>query len=338
MKNMIRFLLALMVITSLATGVVMAKKVKFMVNMSGLVKNSFGIHITGDFQTIAGYAGGDWNSASTPMVQEPGDTNLYSLVVDLPAMSKFEYKFVNGVQFYEVEFVPIESRVGYNFNDSRWIFIDSLAPDTMVVGPLRFAGNAPMGMYCSRFVVDMQGLNIPATGVHVAGNFQNWDPASMRLYSFGGSVYEYIGYVDSTAGSIEFKYINGNAWGTDESVPATCATNNNRDQLMAKDTLLPTVCFASCVACPAVAVAEPRLVGMQIFPNPTQGDATVRVAGIAGEWTLRVLDLQGRILHTVMGSGDGEVQLARATLDAGLYCVRVTGVQGNSINQKLLVQ
>lgn len=338
MKNMIRQLLALIVISTLATGGVMAKKVKFMVNMSGLVKSSFGMHITGDFQTIAGYAGGDWNSASTPMVQEPGDTNLYSLVVDLPAMNKYEFKFVNGVQFYEVEFVPIESRVGYNFNDNRWIFIDSLAPDTMVVGPLRFAGNAPMGKYCARFVVDMQGLNIHSTGVHVAGDFQSWDPASMRLYSFGGSVYEYIGYVDSTAGGIEFKYINGNYWGIDEIVPGACATNGNRSQSMAKDSLLPTMCYSSCVACPTVAVVEPVVAGLQIFPNPTQGDATVKVVGIAGAWTLRVLDMQGRIVQSSAGEGEGHLQVARAALDAGFYCVRVTDVQGRSVTHKLLLQ
>ena len=112
---------------------VSAKKVKFAVDMTGQIINTTGIHISGDFQTIAGFPGGDWASNTTPLTQE-GTTDIYSIVVDIPAFAKYEYKFLNGDQFYEAEFVPVESRVGYNFDDNRWIYVDSLADDTSFVG------------------------------------------------------------------------------------------------------------------------------------------------------------------------------------------------------------
>jgi hypothetical protein len=340
MKNFLRTLGRLGALTALLLTLSMssaiAKKVKFVVDMSGLVKSSFGIHITGDFQTLAGYPGGDWNSTSTEMFQEPGDTNLYSLVVDIPAMTKYEYKFVNGVQFYEVEFVPIVSRVGYNFNDNRWIYIDSLDADTMVLAPLMFSKNAPIGQRCARFLVDMQGLTVPNTGVHVAGSFQNWDPASMRMYSFGGSVYEYIGYEDTTVTAIEYKYINGNAWGVDESVPGACATNNNRSTPLLVDTLLSAVCFASCVACPLVAIAQATAAELTIYPNPAVDVATIRLNHLDGDWSLRILDAQGRVVQQRSGAGAQSLRIAREGLQAGLYFVETVGADNSRTTQKLI--
>ena len=88
---------------------------------------------------------GDWASNTTTLTQE-GSTEIYSIVVDIPAFAKYEYKFLNGDQFYEAEFVPI-IRVGYNFNDNRWIYVDSLANDTTFVGAILFAGNAPAEIF-----------------------------------------------------------------------------------------------------------------------------------------------------------------------------------------------
>ena len=51
--------------------------------------------------------------------------------------------------------------------------------------------------------------------------------------------------------SYEYKFINGNAWGGDEGVPASCATNGNRGITVSAATTVPVVCFAQCVACPA---------------------------------------------------------------------------------------
>lgn len=322
-----------------AGNAVMAKKVKFMVNMQGWAISPAGMHITGDFQTVAGFAGGDWNSATTPLMQEPSDTNLYSIVVDIPAFSKYEYKFVNGDQFYEVEFVPVESRVGYNFNDSRWIYIDSLANDTTMIGPLRFSGNAPMGQYLMRFVVDMQEEpSIDPSGVHIAGDFQSWNPAANRMYSFVTGIWEHIAYVDSTVAYAVFKYVNGNAWGNDEIVPGACAAGFNRSLTVPKDTVLPTVCFGSCSACLTSGTASAWEPGLEIYPNPASASTLIRLPNHFGDWTVTVMDQQGRMQRRFDGAGEQAIRLERDGLASGLYFVTVRDADGRSSTQKLILQ
>lgn len=323
----------------LLAGTLQAKKVKFMVNMQGQVKSPNGIHVTGDFQTIAGYVGGDWNSASTSMAQSPTDTNLYSVVVDIPAMTKYEYKFVNGDQFYEVEFVPLVSRVGYNFNDNRWIYIDSLAPDTTVVGPLVFSGNAPAGYRGVRFIVDMQNEpSVSPAGVHVAGDFQGWDQTSMEMYSFVANIYEHIGFIDSTVAAAQYAFYNGDAASDVELVSGPCAINLNRAIAVPTDTALATVCFGSCDDCATASVGDQWQPRIAVYPNPATDRAVVRLDNHFGTWQLRVLDQQGRVVLTQAGSGEQAVQIERNGLGAGLYHVQVTDGDGRKSVQKLIFQ
>ena len=96
--------------------VAMAKKVKFAVNMLNETVNTTGVHVMGDFQQVAGFSNGNWQPNTTQCTQE-GSSTIYSVVVDIPANAKYEYIFLNGDQSYEVEFVPVICRVGYNFDD-----------------------------------------------------------------------------------------------------------------------------------------------------------------------------------------------------------------------------
>ena len=56
-----------------------AKKVKFAVDLTGQPISPNGVHITGDFQEIAGFPGGDWTSDGTPLTQE-GTSSIYSII------------------------------------------------------------------------------------------------------------------------------------------------------------------------------------------------------------------------------------------------------------------
>ncbi|MEY3928252.1 MAG: hypothetical protein RJA97_1259, partial [Bacteroidota bacterium] len=64
---------------------------------------------------------------------------------------------------------------------------------------------------------------ISADGIHVAGDFQGWNPgATEMLDADNDGIYEVTINVPANS-SIQYKFINGNAWGTDESVPAACS-------------------------------------------------------------------------------------------------------------------
>ncbi|MFM7721625.1 MAG: hypothetical protein ACKO7C_01340, partial [Bacteroidota bacterium] len=117
------------------------------------------------------------------------------------------------------------------------------------------------------FNVDMTGQTVSANGVHIAGNFNdvdglspaenpqyvNWDPAAIALADQGNGIWSVT--LDLVPQRYEFKFINGNAWGTDESVPNACRPNVNGDAnrywtisgLNATESM--TVCYASCAAC-----------------------------------------------------------------------------------------
>lgn len=269
------------------TSIAFAKKVKFSVDMDTITPNINGIHITGDFQDEAGFPV-DWDPATTQMTQE-GVTSIYSVVLDIPAFRHYEFKFVNGIFGYEVEFVPLESRVGYLFNDNRWIYIDSLANDTQIVKPVIYGMNAPAGKHLLRFKVDMRNeASISPNGVHIAGNFQGWDTTATYLYSFDGNIYEYIAYVDTGMPSFEheFKYFNGNSSGTQENVPIACSNAYaNRGVYVSKDTVLIAVCFSQCSPCAGNGISENDLSSsINIFPNPSS-DGKFQVVSYNSEIT-----------------------------------------------------
>lgn len=317
-----------------------AKKVKFAVDMTGIPISTLGMHIAGDFQTVAGFAGGDWMSGTTPLTQEVSDTNIYSIVVDIPAFRKYEYKFVNGDQFYEAEFVPIESRVGYNFDDNRWIYVDSLANDTTFFGAIRFAGNAPMGYHLLRLAVDVtHETTMDPAGTHVVGTFQGWNPVTSIMYKLNDTIDELIVFIDTTITSAQFKYVNGNAAGGYESVPAACATSGNRDFAVTKDTVLSVVCFSQCSACTSVGIAENSVTtSFKLYPNPTSDYSTLEFANDSNTHNVVLKDLSGRIVKSYVNIQTSSLQVEKGNLSAGIYFVSVINEAGRLSTSKLIIQ
>lgn len=330
-KTIITLILALIVNFSFA------KKVKFAVNMSGQTVSPNGVHVTGDFQTAAGYTGGNWLADVTLMKKET-DTNIYSVIVDIPALKKYEYKFVNGDKFYEVEFVPVESRVGYNFNDNRWLYVDSIANDTTFVGAILFAGNAPAGLTLLRFLVDMQSVAaVSSAGVHVAGNYQNWNTTSNRLYSFGDSVYEIISYVDT--GNYEYKYYNGNATINSENVPSSCAVGGNRGVYVSKDTVLNAVCFSKCFTCNNTGFETVMsMINHEVFPNPTNGFFTISFNDMIVYHHITLMDVTGKEIGNYDVYNDSSFSIERKYLEPGVYFIDISSGGNLRSSQKLIVQ
>jgi alpha-amylase len=327
-----KIVIVLMLVAVASTS--FAKKVKFACDMTGIPVLATGMHVSGDFQTAAGFAGGDWNSASTPLTQEPG-TDIYSIVVDIPAFTKYEYKFVNGDQFYEAEFVPEYSRVLYNFNDNRWLYIDSLANDTTFVGNIIFGGNAPVGLKLVRFYVDVQNISVSPAGIHLAGSFQGFNPTSTILYSFGGTVYEVIAYMPD--GTYEYKFINGNTGAGEEIIPGICSVNSNREIIVTEDVLLNPVCFGECSWC-TTGMAENSINNIQLFPNPTASSAKLMLDASIISPSIKLTDLEGRMVREYKNIEQGFVLIDKGQLNSGVYFVTVTGSNYQAPTAKLVFE
>jgi len=92
-------------------------------------------------------------------------------------------------------------------------------------------------------------------GVHVAGSFQGWDPAATELLDPDQDGVYSVDIEADAGDTIYFKYLNGNAWGSDEGVSdPTCggAGGFGSDRWLVipdVNTSLDPVCFSECIAC-----------------------------------------------------------------------------------------
>ncbi len=306
-----------------------AKKVKFSVDMTGVDLVGAGVHITGDFQVVAGLAVDSFNTL-TPMIKE-GTTDIYSLEVEIPAFQKYEYRFVNGDYTYDSEFVPIASRVN-DFMDNRWIYVDSLDASVMDIGAIMYAGNAPKGKKLVRFVVDAKNIVVDASGLHVGTSASGLDPKANALYSFKNNIYEVITYVAD--GTYQYRYVNGIALAGSEAVTGSCVDGlGNRSITVAADTVLSAVCFAACTSCEEATGFHDQTVAssINIYPNPSNGVVTLDM-GALDNFEVTINEISGRAVYAY-----SNMALIHTTLDKGLYIVSVKGSDGTYKTQKLVI-
>lgn len=315
-----------------------AKWVKFRVDMSGLLIDSNGVHIAGDFQDEAGFAA-DWDPMTTAMTQEAG-SDVYSVKVNIPAFRHYEFKFFNGHFGYNVEFVPLESRINNVINDNRWIYVDSLAADTTMLEAIRFAGNAPTGKYLLRFYADLSNESSVdmVNGVHVSGSWQGMNPATTRMYAFDGDVYQHIAYIDSTLlTDTEWRFANGNSSASEEMVPAFCSSlNGYRTMIVSAHTMLDTVCFNACSACGPAAIGTQYATPLGLWPNPASTEVEVHAGDTWSGAPLRLFNSEGRCIERYEGSGNWQV--LRGDLPAGLYLFVTEDRNGRALTGRLLFQ
>ena len=101
--------------------------------------------------------------------------------------------------------------------------------------------------YLVSFRVNMSNETVSAAGVHIAGSFQGWDPGATDVPYVGYGVHEVV--IQLQQGTYEYKFINGDAWGMDESV-GDCGNGGNRVITVSGNTLTSGACFNSCDQCP----------------------------------------------------------------------------------------
>ncbi|MFM7031389.1 MAG: hypothetical protein ACKOX4_02595, partial [Bacteroidota bacterium] len=71
------------------------------------------------------------------------------------------------------------------------------------------------------FRVNMAGLTVNSAGMHIAGNLQGWNPGSTAMTQDPNNANIWTYTTKLTPGdNLEFKFINGNAWGQDEAIPS----------------------------------------------------------------------------------------------------------------------
>ena len=133
--------------------------------------------------------------------------------------------------------------------------------------------------------VNMAKESIHPSGVRIAGNFQGWNPASTAMADpDGDGIYEYT--INTFLGEhLEYKFINGAAWGSDESVPNDCRYNgswNRGDSVANLADTAAVVCFAACTDC-QINVTFSVNMAWEVANGIVSGDS-VHVAGSFQGW------------------------------------------------------
>jgi hypothetical protein len=233
--------------------------VTFQVDMNNETVSADGVHIAGGFQ--------GWDPTATLMSDDDMD-GVYEVTVELPADSTYEFKFINGTTWDDIEDVPPTCQVEVTGNDNRFLALG--ADDTEVTYHVCYASCAACGMTTVRFRVDMSNEEvISPAGVHVAGNFQGWDvDGTPMVDSDEDGVWEawasfYPDSLVNNMGEVEpptFKFINGNSWTNpnENLIGEECADSfgNRILELTSENMVLSGIegtggapCYGSCGTC-----------------------------------------------------------------------------------------
>lgn len=310
MKNFYAFTVCLLV----AVAGMAQVPVTFQVDMNDETVSADGVHIAGGFQ--------GWDPAATMMSDDDMD-GVYEVTVDLPADSTYEFKFINGMSWDFVEDVPPTCQVEVAGNDNRFLTIGDDATEAFY--HVCYGSCAACGMTTVRMRVDMSVESaVSPNGVHVAGNFQGWDPAGTPMSDANGDgVWETWAsfYPDSLEdGMLVFKYINGNSWSNPNEALAgeDCADDfgnrvlelTSENMVMVGDSsTLAAPCFNACGTC-----VSPTQVTFRVDMT-TQETVSVNGVHIAGSfqgWTPSANPLSDDdgdgIWEATIGIAPGDIQ------------------------------
>ncbi len=240
----------MMALAALVGSAAMAQvSVTFQVDMNNETVSPDGVHMAGNWQAAAGYPG-DWQPNTAELTDDDAD-GIYTLTVDLPT-GQYEYKFINGNDWPFEEGIPAVSQKGGG-NSNRFFAINDWHANNggWTMPANLFGGSAPAGQVAVRLQIDMANQEVGDNGVHVAGDAiePNWTPGFGTGTNFQNSRYAFVTHVAPNA-TYNYKWINGNDWGTDENVAGDCADSGNRVLVVgSEDIITDNFCFGVCEPC-----------------------------------------------------------------------------------------
>ena len=273
----------------------------------------------------------NWCGNCNPLTDADGD-GIWTTTLPLPVGDTMEYKFSADAWTIQEQNNPAAPCTNGNATYTNRVLVVP-ATDTVL--------NVVCWSQCTACDVDVTlkvnmawevaNNAISANGVHVAGDFQGWSPSTTPMTDANNDgIYEVTVTVPANS-SIQYKFINGNAWGADEPVPSACAvtgTTNRGATFAYGDSTMSPVCFGKCTDC-AAGLGE-SLQNVSLFPNPTRGQFNLVRMDAATEVEVSVLDLQGKVLTVAKWSeGVDALSIDLSSFANGVYMVRMTSEEGS---------
>jgi len=148
------------------------------------------------------------------------------------------------------------------------------------------------------FKVDMTGQTVDANGVHVVGSINGWNTSANQLTQEGATNI-YSAVIQLNEGWYEYKFLNGNAWGTEESASYPCAPSNGNRFVPINNTL-PNVTLEAVPfnGCNASGTGFEVTFNVDMSSEGTVPAGNVRIAGWLNGWNdsnLSLPDVNGNI-------------------------------------------
>ncbi|MDP6684603.1 MAG: T9SS type A sorting domain-containing protein [Candidatus Marinimicrobia bacterium] len=288
------------IITLSLFSIAFATSVTFQVDMSNETVDSTGVHIAGSMQ--------GWDPALSELTDTDGD-GVYEITFDdLTAGDEHYYTFLNGNSWGGQEDNTGLGDCGVDNGFGGYNRVHVVGETDETVGPVCFSSCLACGQVNITFQVDMTNEEVSLEGVHIAGSMQGWDPAATALSAVGDSVYA-VTLAVASGETVFYKFINGNAWGSDEGVPSDCATDGNRTFTPGDfDETLDAVCFGSCEGCTPPNVVEATVTFQADMSNMVGFDPALDTLEVRGSFN---------------GWGGGDA-LSPDLVDPNLYVLSVT--------------
>jgi hypothetical protein len=243
------------------------------VDMNDEVVDVSGVHVAGSFQ--------EWNEAAFIEMMDMDMDGVYSVTIEMDE-GVHEFKFLNGNEWGMEEDVPAGCQVHLTDNTNRQIEVSS-----DMTYQVCFARCSACNMQTVYFRVDMSlQPAINPDGVHVAGNVQDWDPATTELMDSDGDLiyeglYEYDPMLLEDNGDLLYKFINGNIWELAEQPEGDCSDDNfNRiESGVGADHVTESWCFGACDLC-----VQPTMVTFSVDVSDILPVTFVDIAGSFNGW------------------------------------------------------
>jgi hypothetical protein len=307
------------------------------------------VTIAGDFQgDVPGAGWSDWTPGITALSDSNNDS-IYTLTVRLPA-GTYAYKYINGTAWGQDESVPS----GCAVNNNRELVVSGTAPIVIPVHCFASCASAcvaPLPAVNVTFRVNMTNEIVAATGVFVAGSFQNpaWVKDTLQMLDGNSDqIYEFTASI--VPNEYQFKYYNGNTGDpvgeSADFLAGGCGASNgiggfNRVLNIAgrlTDTILPIWEFNSCTQTLA-GVDDQVGTSFSVYPNPFSTSTVIEL----NRWErtaydLRVISVTGQVMIDRKGIRTSRTEISREGLQSGMYFVELRDAKGASTTQKIIVQ
>lgn len=295
----------------------------FQVDMSQQTVAPAGVFLAGTFN--------NWSTDATPLTSI--GNGIYSVTVEFEAGTPISYKFVNGTE-YELLQGPCTILGGQSVFDrvDTVGFVSEVLP--IVCWGSCSACTTAVNTVDVTFTVNMLPVGAEPEGVFLAGNFNGYSTTATPMTTSDNNIYTVTVAIPENTLTM-YKFVNGIFF---EDVVGNCTMNDGSGNFnrffttTTNDLNLPTVCYAACVDCGPVGIANEMSSNFHIYPNPTTGNIQLECNQVG---TARIVAMTGQIVYQQnVNAGVNAISIDQ--LSAGIYMVQLQTEKG--IELKKLVK